>query len=64
MFYEVKVLDAKGNVKKVISPKTLSARFWRDHLSDGPIVGTRTGASSDYDLDFDAKDGSEEVAPE
>lgn len=34
MFYEVKVLDAKGNVKKVISPKVLSARFWKSHFGD------------------------------
>ena len=29
MFYEVRVLDGKGELKKVISPKRLSARFWQ-----------------------------------
>ncbi|MGV7221878.1 MAG: hypothetical protein ACQ9MH_10155 [Nitrospinales bacterium] len=29
MFYEVRVLDGKGDLKKVISPKRLSARFWQ-----------------------------------
>lgn len=59
MFYEVKVLDGKGNVKKVISPKTLSHRFWRDHLSDGQTSGARV-ASTASDLDFEAKDESVE----
>ena len=30
MFYEVKVFDAKGELKKVLSPKKLSNRFWRE----------------------------------
>ena len=30
MFYEVKVFDAKGELKKVLSPKNLSNRFWKD----------------------------------
>ena len=30
MFYEVKVFDAKGELKKVLSPKKLSNRFWKD----------------------------------
>ena len=29
MFYEVRVLDEKGDVKKVISSKKLSREFWR-----------------------------------
>ena len=37
MFYEVKVFDAKGELKKVLSPKKLSNRFWKkseQHLID------------------------------
>lgn len=30
MFYEVKIFDAKGELKKVLSPKKLSNRFWKD----------------------------------
>lgn len=30
MFYEVRVFDAKGELKKVLSPKKLSNRFWKD----------------------------------
>jgi hypothetical protein len=29
MFYEVKILDDRGKVKKVISSKRLSNKFWR-----------------------------------
>ncbi|KMP11945.1 hypothetical protein UZ36_02575 [Candidatus Nitromaritima sp. SCGC AAA799-C22] len=29
MFYEVRVFDSRGQLKKVISPKKLSNRFWR-----------------------------------
>jgi hypothetical protein len=30
MFYEVRIFDAKGELKKVLSPKILSNRFWKD----------------------------------
>ncbi|SVC22349.1 uncharacterized protein METZ01_LOCUS275203 [marine metagenome] len=30
MFYEVKVFDSQGHLKKVISSKKLSSRFWRN----------------------------------
>ena len=29
MFYEVKVFDSQGQLKKVVSSKKLSNRFWR-----------------------------------
>ena len=29
MFYEVKVFDSRGHLKKVVSSKKLSKRFWR-----------------------------------
>ena len=29
MFYEVRIFDAHGELKKVISSKRLSNRFWR-----------------------------------
>ena len=29
MFYEVRIFDAKGELKKVISPRRLSNRFWK-----------------------------------
>ena len=33
MFYEVKVVDSRGQLKKVVSSKKLSNRFWRDNES-------------------------------
>ncbi|MEK9629545.1 MAG: hypothetical protein VW455_11065 [Nitrospinota bacterium] len=30
MFYEVRIFDAKGELKKVLSPKKLSKRFWKE----------------------------------
>ena len=29
MFYEVRVFDSRGELKKVVSSKKLSNRFWR-----------------------------------
>ena len=29
MFYEVKIFNANGELKKVLSPKKLSNRFWK-----------------------------------
>ena len=31
MFYEVKVFDPQGQLKKVVSSKKLSNRFWRSN---------------------------------
>ena len=31
MFYSVRILDPKGNLKKIISSKKLSNRFWRKY---------------------------------
>ena len=30
MFYPVKILNPKGKVKKVVTPKSLSQRYWGD----------------------------------
>ncbi len=29
MFYEVRILDSKGNVKKILSSKKLSSGYWK-----------------------------------
>ena len=59
MFYEVKVKDAKGNVRKVISPKALSARFWKDQMGDNQgYSDMRTPAA---DLDLDSKNSAEDA---
>ena len=31
MFYEVKVFDSRGQLKKTVSSKKLSNRFWRNN---------------------------------
>ena len=31
MFYEVKVFDSQGQLKKIVSSKKLSNRFWRNN---------------------------------
>lgn len=46
MFYEVRVLDGKGDLKKVISPKRLSTRFWQLQ-ADGMIDNTPRTSSED-----------------
>ena len=53
MFYEVRVLDRKGKIKKVLSSKSLSKRYW-DSFFDGSgpeetpkKSKTRTGFNSD-----------------
>ncbi len=51
MFYEVRVLDAKGKVKKVISSKILSARYWKRHFGDNP--GARGSNPMDFDFGSD-----------
>lgn len=36
MFYEVRVFDSQGQLKKVISSKKLSNRFWRMNSNNPP----------------------------
>lgn len=43
MFYPVKILTAKGKVKKVITAKSLSQRYWGDFF-DQNIKNKNVGA--------------------
>ncbi len=54
MFYQVKVLDPKGNIKKVISSKALSNRFWKDQLGESQ-GGSDVRANPTSDTEFDLK---------
>ena len=36
MIYEVRILDPKGNVEKIIKEKELSKRFWKDFNDTSP----------------------------
>ena len=38
MFNEVRILDAEGKVKKVVSRKILSRRYWKSFF-DSPVSG-------------------------
>ena len=58
MFYEVRVLDGKGDLKKVISPKRLSARFWQlqaDGMIDNTPRASREDKESSLEPAWDAK---------
>jgi hypothetical protein len=47
MFYEVKIFDAKGELKKVLSPKRLSNRFWKSGEQNLIDFGDKENQSSD-----------------
>ncbi len=47
MFYEVRILDSEGNVKKILSSKKLSSSYWKGFYEK--IKGrspSRSGTSS------------------
>ena len=46
MFYEVKVFDARGELKKVLSPKKLSNRFWKHGEQNLIDFGDKDNSSS------------------
>jgi hypothetical protein len=46
MFYEVKIFDAKGELKKVLSPKRLSNRFWKHGEQNLIDFGDKENSSS------------------
>ena len=50
MFYEVKVLDKEGQIKKVISSKSLSRKFWKAKNEGKEFCG-KLGQDDD-ELDF------------
>ena len=57
MFYEVRIFDAKGELKKVLSPKKLSNRFWKNgeqKLVD--FSDKESSSSSDWESKKTAKD--------
>ncbi len=50
MFYEVKVLDQQGKIKKVISPKRLSNKYWKRNNEGREFTGNM-GVEED-ELDY------------
>ena len=58
MFYEVRVLDEKGDVKKVISSKKLSRDFWRKNVQPQDFPGKKN-----YDEVEMEQDWKQDLAP-
>ena len=62
MFYEVKVFDAEGQLKKVLSPKKLSNRFWKEgeqrliDFTDKDSVSVSGNNKNDTTDDFQLED--------
>jgi len=49
MFYEVRIFDAKGELKKVISPRRLSNRFWKHGEKNLIDFGEKENRSQDWE---------------
>ena len=55
MFYEVRIFDAHGELKKVISSKRLSNRFWRLNPDTPEIRGEGDANSEDWGVKNDLR---------
>ena len=61
MLYEVRIFDAKGELKKVLSPKKLSNRFWKkgdqnlidftDKENSTPNMGNKINNKDEFQLE-------------
>ena len=57
MFYEVRIFDAKGELKKILSPKKLSNQFWKSgeqnliDFSDKVNLSSSDGGNKKVDKD-------------
>ena len=49
MFYEVKVLDQQGKVKKVISSKRLSNKYWKRNNEGKEFTGSMGMEDDEFD---------------
>ena len=56
MFYEVRIFDAKGNLKKVLSPKKLSNRFWKSGTQNLIDFGDKETSASGLKNEKNEKD--------
>ena len=56
MFYEVRIFDAKGYLKKVISPRKLSNRFWKHGEQNLIDFGDKENRSQDSESQKSLKD--------
>ena len=51
MFYEVKVLDQQGKVKKVISSKRLSNKYWKRNNEGKECTGNMGIEDDEFDYE-------------
>jgi len=49
MFYEVKVLDQQGKVKKVISSRRLSNKYWKRNNEGKEFTGSMGMEDGEFD---------------
>ena len=49
MFYEVKILDDRGKIKKVISSKRLSNKFWKRNNEGKEFTGNMGVEEGEFD---------------
>lgn len=50
MFFEVRIFDAKGELKKVITPKRLSNKFWKQNSNALPDFHDNELPGDEWDL--------------
>jgi hypothetical protein len=48
MFYEVRIFNAKGDLKKIITPRKLSNRFWKEGEQNLIDFGDKENRSPDW----------------
>lgn len=56
MFYEVRIFNAKGDLKKIVSSKKLSNRFWKHGEQNLIDFGDKENRSQEWDNQKAAKD--------
>jgi hypothetical protein len=50
MFFEVRIFDAKGDLKKVITPKRLSNKFWKHNTNALPDFNDNELPDDEWDI--------------
>ncbi len=48
MFYEVRIFNAKGDLKKIITPRKLSNKFWKEGEQNLIDFGDKESRSPDW----------------
>ena len=59
MFYEVRIFDAEGELKKTLSPKRLSNQFWKSGEQNLIDFSDKENSSSSSDVGHNKVDKDE-----